>query len=98
MSPGMVTSCCGGSRLLQEQEPAQLQRPAGTGQCMTMRLSFLNHSVCAGSLCTCFICSHKAAARGSKAEHQRRIYHHSADGKHLPGHRLSFLPSNKSLK
>lgn len=89
----------GASRLLQEQEPAQFQQPADTGQCrITMRLSFLNHSVCAWSLCTCFIFSHKAEARGRKAEHQRHIYLHSADGKHLPGHRLSFLPSKRSLK
>lgn len=30
---------------------------------------------------TCLVSSHKAAARGSKAEHQRHIYHYTADGK-----------------
>lgn len=94
----------GVARLLQEQEPAQLQWPADTGQCrVTMGLSFLNHSVCAWSLCVhghCAPVSFSATKqqRGRKAEHQRHIHHHSADGKHLPGHKLSFLPSDKSLK
>lgn len=46
-----------------------------------------------GHRCICSVFSHRAAARGSKAEHQRHIYLYSPGGKDLPGHRLSFLPA-----
>lgn len=52
MIPGMDTSRhLEASGLLQVQKPAQVQGPAGTGQWrITMRWSFLNHSMCAWPL------------------------------------------------
>lgn len=51
-----------------------------------------------GHCCICLVFSHKAAARGSKAEHQRHIDHYNADEKHLSGHRLAFLSSKIDLQ
>lgn len=50
-----------------------------------------------GHCCISLASGHKAAARGSKAEHQRHIYHSTAEEKDPSGQRLFFLPSEIDL-
>lgn len=86
----------GVSRRVQEQEPAQLQRPALVSagwpwDCLSW-ITMCVHGQCAP---VSFSATKQQPEEARLNEHQRHIYHHSADGKHLPGHRLPFLPSLK---
>jgi len=100
MIPGTDTSCCRGT---QAAPSAGASSAPGISRYRLVQdyheMVFPEYTVYVnGHGCICLDFSHRATARGSKAEHQSHICHYTADGRDLSGHRLSFLPSKIDYK